>query len=51
MFCSSLLLDVEDLCRQSVVPVLQLGEARPLHLRLKLLSGRRWEKDGGRDMR
>lgn len=38
---SSLLLDVEDLCRQSVVPVLQLGEAGPLHLWLKLLS------DGG----
>ena len=32
-----LFLDVEDLCRQSVVPVLQLGEAGPSHLRLKLL--------------
>lgn len=36
--CSSSLLDVEDLCRKSVVPVLQLGKARPFHLWLKPLS-------------
>lgn len=37
LLLSSSLLDVEDLCRQPVVPVLQLGKARAPHLRLKLL--------------
>ena len=31
-------MDVEDLCGQSVVPVLQLGEAGTLDLMLELLS-------------
>lgn len=39
LFLSSSLLDVEDLCGESVVPVLQLGKARPFHLGLKPLSG------------
>lgn len=35
---SSLFLDIKDLCRQSMMPVLQLGKAGPFDLRLKLLS-------------
>lgn len=44
LLLSSSLLDVEDLCRQPVVPVLQLGKARPPHLRLKLLPADRTRK-------